>query len=92
MIFDKANKVIQAFFESHLYRYQIGLETSNKCSDFNFDCVSLLHYKCHKINLNRGGLYLDSHNWIKTKKATTDPVNDDDKFFQYTTTHSHLKS
>ena len=91
MIYDKAD-IYSSIFESHPYRNQIWWETSMKCSDFNFDCVSLLHCKCHKINLNRGGLYLDSHNWIKTKKAKTNPVNDDDKCFQYTTAHSHLKS
>ena len=39
-----------------------------KGSDFIFDCVNLLHYKCHKINLKRGGLYIDSPDWIKDKK------------------------
>ena len=29
-------------------------------SDFIFDCVHLLYYKCHKINPNRGGSYIDS--------------------------------
>ena len=39
-----------------------------KGSDFIFDCVNLLHYKCHKINLKRDGLYIDSPDWIKDKK------------------------
>ena len=39
-----------------------------KGSDFIFDCVNLLHYKCHKINLKRCGLYIDSPDWIKDKK------------------------
>ena len=25
----------------------------------------LLFYKCHKINPNRGGLYIDSSDWIQ---------------------------
>ena len=33
--------------------------------DFIFDCANLLHYKCHKINLKRGGSYIDSPDWIK---------------------------
>ena len=52
MTYDKADKVIN---ESLLKRYQIGLETSVKDSDFRFDCVHSLYYKCHKICLNRGG-------------------------------------
>ena len=42
-----ANKVIKEIFESLLSRYQIGLETSMKWSDFIFDGVSLLCYKWH---------------------------------------------
>ena len=38
-------------------------------SEFVFDCVHLLHYKCHKINPNCGGLSIDSPDWIKNKKA-----------------------
>ena len=35
-----------------------------KCSEFVFDYVNLLYYKCHKINLNCGGSYIDSPDWI----------------------------
>ena len=35
-----------------------------KGSDFIFD------YKCHKINLNCGGSYVDSPDCIKNKKGT----------------------
>ena len=45
-----------------------------------------LYYKCHKINLNRGGSYIDSLDWIKNKKATINAVNDDDKCFRYAAT------
>ena len=37
-------------------------------SEFVFDYVQLLYYKCHKINLNHGGSYIDSPYWIKNKK------------------------
>ena len=47
------------FFESLLKRYQIGLETSMKGSDFIFDCVTFLYYKCHKIYVKRVGSYID---------------------------------
>ena len=30
-------------------------------SKFAFDCVDSLHYKLHKININRGGSYIDSN-------------------------------
>ena len=60
MINDKADEVIEDLFQSLRSRYQIGLETSMKGSDFVFDCVHLLYYKCHKINPNRCGSYIDS--------------------------------
>ena len=43
-----------------------------------------MYYKCHKVNSNRGGSYIDSPEWIKKKKATINPKNEDDKCFQYT--------
>ena len=52
---DKAHEVIEELFQSLLSKYQIGLETSMKGSDFIFDCVNLLYWKCHKINFKRGG-------------------------------------
>ena len=65
---DKANEFIEELFEPLLNRYQIGLETSVRGSNFIFDCVNLLHYKCYKINFERGGSYIDSPGWIKNLK------------------------
>ena len=55
-------------------------------SEFVFDSVDLLHYNLHKISLNRGGSYIDSPKWLKNKKATINPQNNDDKCFQYALT------
>ena len=47
----------------------------------------MLYYKCHKINLNRGGSYIDSPDWIKNKTSTRNPINKKDiKCFQYAAT------
>ena len=46
-----------------------------KGSDFFFDYVHLLYYKCHKINPNRNGSYIYSHDWITNKKSMINPVN-----------------
>ena len=52
-----------------------------------FDYVHLLYYKCRKMNLYRGGSYIDYPDWIKNKKATINPTNKKDhKCFQYTVT------
>ena len=52
-------------------------------SEFAIDSVNSLYYKLHKISLNRGRSYKDSPNWLKNKKATINPKNNDDKCFQY---------
>ena len=56
-------------------------------SEFVFDYFHLLYYKCHKINLNCGRSYIDSSDWIKSKKATINLINKkDNKCFQYAVT------
>ena len=46
-------------------------------SDFIFDCINLLYYKCHKINANRGGLYTGP-DLIKNKIVTINPISEKD--------------
>ena len=56
-------------------------------SEFVFNYVQLLYYKCHRITFNRGGSYIDSPDWIKNKKVTINPINKkDNKCFQYAVT------
>ena len=78
MIKDKVNEVIEKLFDLLLNKYQIGLETLMRGSDFIYDCVHLLHSRCHKINFKRGRSYIDSSEWIKDKKATTNPISKKD--------------
>ena len=68
MMNDKAAEIIEEFFDSLKNRYQNNLE-STKGSEFVFNYVQLFYYKCHKISLNHGGLYIDSSNWIKKQKS-----------------------
>ena len=37
-------------------------------SGFIFYSVQLMYYKCHKVNFERGGSYIDSPDWIKKEK------------------------
>ena len=73
--YNDANEVVDKLFESLLSRYQGNLETSMRRSDFLFE-----------VNCKREGLYIDSPDWIKKKKATINPKNTDDKCFQYAVT------
>ena len=46
-----------------------------------------MFYKCHKINQNCGGSYIDSPDWIWNKKSIINPINKkDNKCFQYAIT------
>ena len=60
--------VIEKVLKSLLNRYWNNLETSMRGSDFIIHCVHLLHCKCHQINPNRGGSYINSPEWIKKEK------------------------
>ena len=44
------------------------------------------YYNLDKISLSRSGSYIDSPKWLKNKKATINPKNNDDKCFQYALT------
>ena len=39
-----------------------------KGSEFVFDYVHLLYYKCHNTNPNCGVSYIDSPDWIKERR------------------------
>ena len=54
-------KVLKELFDSLKKRCQNNLE-SMKGRGFVFNCVNLLYYKCHKINLNRRESYIGSPN------------------------------
>ena len=55
-------------------------------SDFAFDGVDFLYYDFNKISISKGGSYIDSPKWLKDKKSTINPKNNDYKCFQYAVT------
>ena len=86
MISDEADEVIKELFDSLKSRYQNNLE-SMKGSEFVFDYVHLMCYKCHKINPNHVGSYVYSPSWTQNKITTINPINKkDNKCFQYAIT------
>ena len=81
MIAYETDKIIEEPFKSFLQKYKKGLEKRMKGSELVLDSVDIL--QCHEISLVRGGSYIDSPKWLKNKKATINPKNNDDKCFQY---------
>ena len=86
MMRSETDEIIEELFESFLKRYQEALEESLGGINLIFDSVDALYYNLNKISLNRGGSYIDSPEWLRNKKATINPKNNDHKCFQYALT------
>ena len=86
MIGDDNDDIIEELFKSFLQKYEENLRNKMRGSDFEFDGVNFLYYDFNKISLNRGGSYKDSPKWLKNKKSTINPKNNDHKCFQYAVT------
>ena len=80
------DKIIEGLFESFLQQYEENLQEKMKGLDFELDGVNILYYDFNKISINRGGSYIDSPQWLKNKKSTINPINNDYKCFQYAVT------
>ena len=80
------DEIIKGLFESFLQKYEENLQEKMKGSDFEFDGADFLYYDCNKISISRGGSYVDSPKWLKNKKSTINPKNNDYKCFQYAVT------
>ena len=79
-------EVIKLLFESFLQKYEENLQEKMKRSDFEFDGVNFLYYDFNKKSIYRGGSNIDLPKWLKDKKSTINPKNNDDKCFQYAVT------
>ena len=86
MFGDDNDDIIEQLFKSLLQKYEENLQNKMRGSDFEFDGVNFLYYDFNKISLNRGGSYIDSPKWLKDKKSTINPKNNDNKCFQYAVT------
>ena len=79
------DEVIDKLFYALLQIFQEAKETSfERGREFIFENVDLLYYYFHRIDMRRGGSYLETSEWIKNKRAAINPKNiDDDYCFQY---------
>ena len=86
MFGDDNDDIIEQLFESLLQKFEENLQNKMRGSEFEFDDVNFLYYNFNKTSINRGGSYIDSPKWLKDKKSTINPKNNDDKCFQYAVT------
>ena len=80
------DEIIKELFKSFIQRYQENLQEKMKGSHFAFDGVNYLYYDLNKISISKGGSYIDFPKWLKDKKSTINPKNNDYKCFQYAVT------
>ena len=86
MFGDDNDDIIEQLFESLLQKYEENLQNKMRGSEFEFDGVNFLYDGFKKTSINRGGSCIDSPKWLKNKKSTINPTNNDDKCFQYAVT------
>ena len=73
------DEVIKVLYKSLLQKYQDNLQNKMKGSDFIFNGVNYLYYDLNKVSIM-------VKKWLKNKKSTINPKNNDYKCFQYTIT------
>ena len=86
MMGNEKDEIIEKLSEFLLKNCKKDLEEPMRESEFVLDSINLLYYHLQKIGLKRGGSYIDSPEWLKNKKATINPKNNDDNCFQYALT------
>ena len=76
-----------------LLKYYLNLfyKNTKKGSDFTFDGINCLYYDLNKVSISKGRSYIDSPKWLKNKKSTINPKNNDNKCFQYAITLNYDK-
>ena len=83
MMSNETDEITEKRFDSLLQNYK---KEPMRGSDFIPDSIDLLYYHLQKIGLKRGRSNIDSPKWLKIKKTTINPKNNDDKCFQYALT------
>ena len=83
---DDTDEVIKSLFRSFLERFEENLQQKMRGSDFEFDGIKFFYYNFNKTSIYRGGSYIDSPKWLKDKRSTINPKNNDHKCFQYAAT------
>ena len=86
MMGNETDDIIEELRKSLLQNYEKDLKEPMRECKFFRDSIDLLYYHLQKIGLKRGRSYIDSPKWLKNKKATINPENNDDNCFQYALT------
>ena len=66
----ETEEVAEKLIMQLLQKYQDNLQNKMKGSDFIFKGVNYLYYDLNRINISKGGSYIESPKWLKDKKCT----------------------
>ena len=83
---NETDEITEELLESLLQNYQKNLVEPMRGHEFASDSMDLLYYHLQKIGLKKDGSYIDSPEWLKSKKATINSKNNDDNCFQHALT------
>ena len=83
---DDTDEIIKLLFESFLKRFEENLQNKMRGSEFEFDGINFFYYDFNKTSIYGSGTYIDSPKWLKNKKSTINPKNNDNKCFEYAVT------
>ena len=83
---NETNDFVKRLINSFLNNYQKEEIILRNGSNFVFESVDLLSYHIHKTSLKRENSYIKSSEWLINKRATINPKNKGDKWFQYSIT------
>ena len=75
---NETDDIIKGLINSFLNNYQKQELILRNGSNFVFESVGLLPYHIHKTRLKRRNSYIESPEWVASKKAITNPKNPDD--------------
>ena len=81
------DEIAKDLYDSLIQKYEELIGHSTKNSGLVLHGVELMEYDINKIIINRVGSYIESPEWLKSKKCTINPQNkNDNNCFQYATT------
>ena len=75
-------ELIEEMYRTILSTYEtvsLALNSSN----YVFDHIVEMSYHCHKVDLVRGGSYIELPDWVNVKKCAINPKNADEECFKW---------
>ena len=81
----ETEEIIESLYRSLLQNYYDNLQEKMRGSDFVCNGINYFYYDFNRVNISKGGSYIESPKWLKNKKSTVNQKNNDYKCFQYAT-------